>query len=99
MYTNCDISISTVIVFRFPVVAENLFLLSNVQKGSDEYRTFRYLAINMRSFTVCNRGLAVKLANHLQLVMKLDWSCTSTPSYAFMACSGTALLYQVLIDM
>jgi hypothetical protein len=73
-------------------VAKIYLFFNNVQNGF-------YLAINMRSFTVCNRGLAMKLANHLQLVMKLDWSCTSTPQYAFMARAGTALLYQILIEM
>ena len=58
--------------------------------GSDEYRTF-CLVINRGSFAVCYRCLAMKLANHLQLVLNIDWSCTSTPSYAFMTCTRTAL--------
>jgi hypothetical protein len=45
------------------------------------------------------QGLAMKFASHLQLVLKLDWSCTSLPHMHSWRAQGQLNLYQILIEI
>jgi hypothetical protein len=45
------------------------------------------------------QGPAMKLVSHLQLVLKLDWSCTPLPHMHSWCAQGQLNLYQILIEM
>jgi hypothetical protein len=73
---------------RFPAGAGNFSLHGRVQNGSGSHSA-SYPMGTRGSFPWGWSGRSVKLTTHLHLVprSKNEWSCTSTPQYAFMVCA------------
>ena len=82
----------TIIVVRFPAGSRDSYIHLLFQAGSGAYRASHLLG-TVYSRGAKSPGRGVDHSRPFYAQFKNEWSCTYTPPYIFMPCTGTTLHY------